>query len=135
MSSRSFNYLSGSGGVNTPGALQANVCPRGIEHSSNGECSGFISSLASTYKLAPGTRSIFNTGPYVLQPFQYQYEGRIPCSSGFAPQDAGYLASCRRQGTPSGTHLPQEYGASPSAYQRMLPSAQYPYNSQYTYNY
>lgn len=121
-----FSHYTGSGGVSRPGALQANVCPHGVEHSASGECSGFISSLPSSYKLAPGMRSIYNAGPYVLKPFQYQYDGRVPCSRGFAPEDAGFVASCRPQGHASSGH---------NDAQRYLPSARYPYSSQYSYTY
>lgn len=121
----SFSYLGGGGGVLRPGALQANQCPMGIEHSATGECEGFISSVPSQFKRAPGHRHTHAAGGYALKPYQYQYNPALPCDTGYEPVDAGFVNSCRPQG--SGHSLFQPGQESGYFEQRTLPSQRYPY--------
>lgn len=125
-----FSYLQGSGGTLQPNALQANLCPNGVEHGADGTCEGFISGLPTAYRTAPGLRNIYLPGPYNLQPFQYVYDPKVPCAKGTAPYPGGFVDSCRPTGIDYGLPLLDSF------YSKTLPSARYPYTSgQYSYTY
>ena len=107
-------------------ALQANVCPLGIEHGASGECEGFIANLPNNYKQAPGHRHTHLAGSYHLKPFQYQYNPNLPCKDGFVPLDAGFVNSCR----PVNNTPVRQF------YKQTLPSQRYPFtDGLYSYTY
>ena len=94
----SYPVGNGSGGVSGPDARTANLCPRSLQHSIDGDCSDAIGSLASAYKLAPGTRHILSpnsNGPVVLRPFQWVYQKDALCANGWAPFPGSNHMSCR----------------------------------------
>ena len=113
-------YLRGAGGTNALPERQANLCPAGVEQDIEGNCAGAIGSLPVTYRLAPGTRGLYNPGPWALKPYAW-VTPNTHCSAGYEPFYASNQPSCRPV-----TRLPG------SGCNKALP---YPGNKQYHYSY
>jgi hypothetical protein len=113
-------YLRGAGGVNAVPERMANLCPSGVEQTISGDCTGAIGSLPVTYRLAPGSRGIYNPGPFAVKPYAF-WIPQLHCTAGYEPQIAGWQPSCRPV-----TRLP---GAGCAR------NAPYPGNRNYSYTY